>query len=91
MQPEKKPQTYAEYAGFYSEEMQRRAKEAGCRNTAEIMDWLDRNYGKDQNGNIHPLKGNYQGFWSVTVRANWRIIFRFEGETVFDVELIDYH
>jgi hypothetical protein len=28
---------------------------------------------------------------SVTVRANWRIIFRFEGGTVFDVELIDYH
>jgi proteic killer suppression protein len=40
---------------------------------------------------LHPLKGNYQGFWSVTVRANWRIIFRFEGGKVFDVELIDYH
>jgi proteic killer suppression protein len=25
---------------------------------------------------LHPLKGEYQGFWSVTVRANWRIIFR---------------
>jgi plasmid maintenance system killer protein len=25
------------------------------------------------------------------VRANWRIIFRFEGEDAFDVELIDYH
>lgn len=54
MPPEKKPQTYAEYAGFDTDEMQRRAKDAGCRNTAEIMDWLDRNYGKDQNGNIHP-------------------------------------
>ena len=29
--------------------------------------------------------------WSVTVRANWRIIFRFEGTDAFDVELIDYH
>jgi len=27
----------------------------------------------------------------VTVRANWRIIFRFQGEDAFDVELIDYH
>jgi plasmid maintenance system killer protein len=27
----------------------------------------------------------------VTVRANWRIIFRFEGQDAFDVELIDYH
>jgi proteic killer suppression protein len=40
---------------------------------------------------LHPLKGDLQGFWSVTVRANWRIIFRFEGTDTFDVELIDYH
>jgi toxin HigB-1 len=40
---------------------------------------------------LHPLKGDYQGFWSVTVRANWRIIFRFDDGKVFDVELIDYH
>jgi toxin HigB-1 len=39
----------------------------------------------------HPLKGDLKGLWSVTVRANWRIIFRFEGTDVFDVELIDYH
>jgi hypothetical protein len=25
------------------------------------------------------------------VRANWRIIFRFQGAEVFDIELIDYH
>ncbi|HKV39757.1 MAG TPA: type II toxin-antitoxin system RelE/ParE family toxin [Blastocatellia bacterium] len=40
---------------------------------------------------LHPLKGDLKGFWSVTVRANWRIIFRFQGEDAFDVELIDYH
>ena len=40
---------------------------------------------------LHPLKGDLKGLWSVTVRANWRIIFRFEGEDAFDVELIDYH
>jgi len=28
---------------------------------------------------FHPLKGDLKGFWSVTVRANWRIVFRFEG------------
>jgi len=27
---------------------------------------------------LHPLKGELAGFWSITVRANWRIIFRFE-------------
>jgi proteic killer suppression protein len=40
---------------------------------------------------LHPLKGEMKGFWSINVRANWRIIFRFEGADVFDVELIDYH
>jgi proteic killer suppression protein len=40
---------------------------------------------------LHPLKGDRRGLWSVTVRANWRIVFRFEGEDVCDVELVDYH
>jgi proteic killer suppression protein len=40
---------------------------------------------------LHALKGDLKGSWSVTVRANWRIIFRFEGLDAFDVELIDYH
>jgi proteic killer suppression protein len=40
---------------------------------------------------LHPLKGGLKGFWSVTVRANWRIIFRFDGTDALDVELIDYH
>jgi proteic killer suppression protein len=26
---------------------------------------------------LHALKGNLRGFWAVTVRANWRVIFRF--------------
>lgn len=36
---------------------------------------------------LHPLKGEMKGFWSITVRANWRVIFRFDdGE-----EDVDYH
>jgi toxin HigB-1 len=40
---------------------------------------------------LHPLKGDLKGYFSVTVRANWRIIFRFGGEDAFDVDFIDYH
>lgn len=40
---------------------------------------------------LHALKGSLKGYWAVTVRANWRVIFRFEGGHAFDVELIDYH
>ncbi len=40
---------------------------------------------------LHKLTGDLRGFWSVTVRANWRIIFRFSDGEATDVDLIDYH
>jgi proteic killer suppression protein len=40
---------------------------------------------------LHPLKGTLRGFWAVTVRANWRIIFRIEDGNAYDVDFIDYH
>ncbi|MND01348.1 Plasmid maintenance system killer protein [compost metagenome] len=40
---------------------------------------------------LHPLKGDLRGFWAVTVRANWRVIFRFEDGNVLDVDFVDYH
>lgn len=40
---------------------------------------------------LHPMTGDFRGFWAVTVRANWRIIWRFDGADAVDVELIDYH
>jgi toxin HigB-1 len=40
---------------------------------------------------LHQLKGELGGFWSITVRANWRIIFRFEEGGATDVDLVDYH
>ena len=40
---------------------------------------------------LHSLKGDLKGFWAVTVRANWRIIFRFADGRASDVDLIDYH
>jgi toxin HigB-1 len=40
---------------------------------------------------LHPLKGELAGYWSITVRANWRITFRFEGSDATDVDLVDYH
>lgn len=40
---------------------------------------------------LHPLTGGRKGQWAVTVRANWRIVFRFEGGAVEDVDFVDYH
>ncbi len=40
---------------------------------------------------LHPLKGRMKGFWAVTVRANWRVIFRFAEGHGEDVDYVDYH
>ena len=40
---------------------------------------------------LHPLKDERAGYWAVTVSANWRVVFRFDGRDVRDVDLTDYH
>ena len=40
---------------------------------------------------LHPLKGNLDGSWSVSVSGNWQIVFRFDGGNAREVDLIDYH
>jgi len=40
---------------------------------------------------LHELKGSRKGVWSITVRDNWRITFKFEDGEVHDVNLEDYH
>lgn len=45
----------------------------------------------DTTWNIHLLKGELQGYWSVPVSGNYRIIFRFENGHAYDVDYLDYH
>jgi proteic killer suppression protein len=40
---------------------------------------------------LHPLKGERKGYWAVTVRANWRIVFRFTDGKASEVDFEDYH
>jgi len=40
---------------------------------------------------LHALTGKLEGFYSLTVNANWRIIFRFNGVDVELVDYLDYH
>ena len=41
--------------------------------------------------NLHLLKGDLAGHWSIKVNGNWRVTFRFEGEDVILVDYQDYH
>jgi toxin HigB-1 len=40
---------------------------------------------------LHQLKGKRRGVWTIKVRANWRVAFRFVDGRVSEVDLEDYH
>jgi len=40
---------------------------------------------------LHHLKGALRDHWAVSVRANWRMTWRFDGSDAVDVDLIDDH
>jgi proteic killer suppression protein len=40
---------------------------------------------------FHSLTGDRRGTYAVTVKANWRVTFRFHDGAARDVNLEDYH
>jgi proteic killer suppression protein len=40
---------------------------------------------------FHPLKGDREGEWSVSVNGNWRIVFGFQADDAIDVDYLGYH
>lgn len=41
--------------------------------------------------NLHELQGARKGVWAVTVRANWRMTFKFNDSDAWEVDFEDYH
>ncbi|MFQ5934822.1 MAG: type II toxin-antitoxin system RelE/ParE family toxin [Acidiferrobacterales bacterium] len=40
---------------------------------------------------LEALKGKWQGFHSIRINKQWRVVFRWRGGNAFDVRVIDYH
>lgn len=40
---------------------------------------------------LEKLKGDWEGFWSIRINDQWRIVFRWEAGDALDVDIIDYH
>jgi len=40
---------------------------------------------------LHKMTGDLEGFWAVDVSGNWRIIFRFDGPDVCEVDYLNGH
>jgi proteic killer suppression protein len=41
--------------------------------------------------NLHPLKGQGKGRWSVWVNGNWRVTFEFREAHAYVLDYEDYH
>lgn len=54
--------------------------------TAESLDDMDL-----PGLNLHELKGERKGTWSVKVSGNWRVTFTLQQGDAFDVNYEDYH
>lgn len=64
------------------------------RSAAYLTVWNAATAASDMNipgWDFHELKGNRKGVWSVAVRQNWKITFRFINGEALDVNLEDYH
>ena len=40
---------------------------------------------------LHPLKGEGQGHWSISVNGNWRLTFEFQDGNAYILDYEDYH
>ena len=40
---------------------------------------------------LEELKGDYSGFLSIRINKQFRLVFRFENGSAYDVHIIDYH
>ena len=40
---------------------------------------------------LEKLRGDWQGFHSIRINNQWRLVFRWTGGNAIDVQIVDYH
>jgi len=40
---------------------------------------------------LEALRGDYKGFYSIRINAQWRILFRWRNSNAHEVWILDYH
>ena len=40
---------------------------------------------------LEKLSGNFKDFYSIRINDQWRIVFKWNSGSAFEVEIIDYH
>ena len=81
--------------GFYETGSTRGIRADHAKRLSRMLDVMDRAVvpgDLDLPGwRLHPLKGELNEYWSMSVSGNWRIIFRFMGSDIELVDYLDYH
>lgn len=73
-------------AGIQAKHERRLRMQLAAIDTAIVIDDVDLPGFK-----LHPLKGNRDGVWSVTVNGNWRVTFEFSDGNAYILNYEDYH
>ena len=80
---------------FYNDGSKRGIQPKHAKNLKFILDRLEMaQFVQDMNfegSRLHPLKGELEGFWSVRVSGNWRVLFKIENGNAYMIDYLDYH
>jgi proteic killer suppression protein len=44
-----------------------------------------------QSNRLESLHRDREGYWSIRINEQWRVCFRFEAGSAYEVEIVDYH
>jgi proteic killer suppression protein len=44
-----------------------------------------------QSNRLESLRRDREGYWSIRINEQWRVCFRFEAGSAYEVEIVDYH
>ena len=73
-------------AGIQSKHVKRLRLLLVALDTAHVIDDMD-----VPGFNLHPLKGQGKGRWSIWVNGNWRVTFEFRDGHTYVLDYEDYH
>lgn len=73
-------------AGIQAKHERRLRMQLAAIDTASIIEDIDLPGFK-----LHPLKGNRDGVWSITVNGYWRVTFEFKDGNAYILNYEDYH
>lgn len=66
--------------------------QAVARRKLDMLDYASelRDLRSPPGNRLESLSGNWQGWHSIRINDQWRIVFRWDGQP-YDVQIIDYH